>query len=93
MSSPAPEPGDEGEEPSPPGYQWRFLVDENLPGQLAERLRAEGYAAERTIWDHQIITLSARDSRAVMQALLNPEPAGLWLRQAARRYKDVMGRR
>jgi len=51
------------------------------------------YAAERTIRDHEIIMLSARDSRAVMQALLQPEPAGPWLRQAAQRYKDVMGER
>ena len=48
-------------------------------------------AAEQAIRDHEVITLSARDSRAVMEALLHPEPAGPWLRQAARRYKALMG--
>ncbi len=47
--------------------------------------------AEQTIREHTVITLSARDSRAVMEALLNPEPAGPWLRQAAERYKTIMG--
>ena len=50
-------------------------------------------AAEQTIHDHELITLSARDSRAVMQALLHPEPAGPWLRRAAQQYKDFMGER
>jgi uncharacterized protein (DUF1778 family) len=50
-------------------------------------------AAERAIRDHELIVLSARDSYAVMQALLHPEPAGAWLRQAAQRYKDFMGER
>lgn len=48
-------------------------------------------AAEQTIREHTVITLSARDSHAVMEALLNPEPAGPWLRQAAERYKTIMG--
>lgn len=50
-------------------------------------------AAEQTIREHTVITLSARDSRAVMEALLNPEPAGPWLRQAVERYKAIMGDR
>jgi predicted nuclease of predicted toxin-antitoxin system len=33
--------------PSAPA--WRFLVDENLPRDLAERLRAAGYAAEHVV--------------------------------------------
>lgn len=50
-------------------------------------------AAEQTIREHSVITLSARDSRAVMDALLHPEPAGSTLRRAAERYKTIMGER
>ena len=48
-------------------------------------------AAEQAIREHEVITLSARDSQAVMEALLHPEPPGPWLRQAAERYKAIMG--
>ena len=48
-------------------------------------------AAEETIRENQVITLSIRDSRAVLEALRNPQPAGAWLKQAAERYKAVMG--
>lgn len=48
-------------------------------------------AAEQAIREHEVITLTAHDSRAVMDALLHPEPAGPWLRQPTERYKDVMG--
>lgn len=58
---------------------------------ICEGRRCAQRAAEETIRDHELITLSARDSRAVMQALLHPEPTGPWLRQAAQRYKDSMG--
>ena len=50
-------------------------------------------AAEQAIREHEIITLSARDSRAVMESLLSPEPAGTELRRAAARYRAVMGGR
>ncbi len=44
-------------------------------------------AAEKTIRSHEVITLSARDSKAFVEALLNPskEPNAA-LRQAFRRY-------
>lgn len=48
-------------------------------------------AAEQAIREHEVITLSARDSRAVMEALLHPEPAGPALRRAAERYRAQMG--
>ena len=51
------------------------------------------HAAEQAIREHEVITLSARDSRAVMEALLHPELAGPSLRRAAERYKIVMGER
>ncbi len=44
-------------------------------------------AAEQAIREHEVITLSARDSRAVMESLLHPIPAGSRLRQAAEHYK------
>lgn len=47
--------------------------------------------AEQAIREHEVITLSARDSRAVMEALLHPEPAGPALRRAAERYKALLG--
>lgn len=49
--------------------------------------------AEHVIREHDVITLSARDSRAFMQALLDPEPASQRLHRAAERYKAVMGDR
>jgi uncharacterized protein (DUF1778 family) len=48
-------------------------------------------AAEQVIREHEVLTLSARDSRALMEALLHPEPPGPWLRQAVERYKKFMG--
>jgi uncharacterized protein (DUF1778 family) len=48
-------------------------------------------AAEQAIREHEVITLTARDSRAFVEALLNPEPAGERLRRAAERYKAAMG--
>lgn len=43
-------------------------------------------AAEETIREHDLLVLSARDSLSVMEALLNPEPAGPALRRVAERY-------
>lgn len=35
--------------PVEPSAGWRFLIDENLPRDLAERLRAAGHSAEHVI--------------------------------------------
>lgn len=48
-------------------------------------------AATQTIREHEVITLSERDSRAFIEALLHPEPANETLRMAAERYKARMG--
>ena len=48
-------------------------------------------AAQEIIQQHDIMTLSARDSLAVMEALLHPEPAGAKLQDVAARYKAFMG--
>jgi predicted nuclease of predicted toxin-antitoxin system len=37
----------DGSEQAPVG--WRFLVDENLPGELAVQLQAAGYVAEHVV--------------------------------------------
>lgn len=47
-------------------------------------------AAEEAIREHDIFSLSARESRAVMDALLDPRPAGPSLRRVAERYKTFM---
>lgn len=47
-------------------------------------------AAEQAIREHEVISLSARDSRAVMEALLHPAPASPALRKAAERYQALV---
>ncbi len=47
-------------------------------------------AAEQAIREHEVISLSERDSRAVMEALLHPAPAGPALRKAAGRYQELV---
>ena len=48
------------------------------------------HAAEQAIREHEIITLSARDSRAVMEALLHPGEPGAALKKAADRYNKLV---
>lgn len=47
-------------------------------------------AAEQTIRDHELITLSVRDSRAVMESLRLAAKPSARLHQAAERYKQVI---
>ena len=55
---------------------------------LSEYLvRSAQDAAERDIRDHDIITLSARDSQLFIEALLDPQSANAALRAAARDYR------
>ena len=48
-------------------------------------------AARRAIAEHQQFDLSVRDSRAFVDALLNPKPVNDRLRQTVRRYRAVTG--
>ena len=48
--------------------------------------------AARTVREHQAMTLSARDGRAFVGALLRPSAPGARLRQAARRHGHRAGR-
>ena len=48
-------------------------------------------AAEQVIRDHEVIALSARDSLAVMEALLHPAAANDALRHAFERHRQLTG--
>lgn len=47
--------------------------------------------ATRTIREHEVMTLSAREREVFVSALLNPPEPGARLRKAARRYKQYGG--
>jgi uncharacterized protein (DUF1778 family) len=47
-------------------------------------------AAEAAIREHEIITLTARDSHAVMEALLHPAEPGSALKRAVERYNKLV---
>jgi len=51
------------------------------------------HAAEEAIKQYGIIALSASDSLAVMDALLDPRPAGPNLRRVAERHRAFMSQR
>jgi len=48
-------------------------------------------AARRAIEEHQRFDLSVKDSRAFVQALLDPAPVNDRLLDTVRHYRDVMG--
>lgn len=48
-------------------------------------------AAKRAIQEHEMMTLSVRDSEVFVEALLNPPEPSDKLRAAAQRYKQNMG--
>lgn len=48
-------------------------------------------AARRAIDEHRRIDLSARDSQAFVQALIDPKPVDARLRETVRRYRRAMG--
>jgi uncharacterized protein (DUF1778 family) len=54
-------------------------------------VRSAQDAARKTLKEHQMMTLSARDTDAFVKALLKPQAPGKRLKQAAERYKKVMG--
>src|SRR5258708_2735396 len=49
-------------------------------------------AAERTIEERVMLILSARETEAFVDAILNPAEPGRVLRAAARHYKNSVGR-
>jgi uncharacterized protein (DUF1778 family) len=48
-------------------------------------------AADSTIANHSVLKLSAEDSRAFVEAILNPAEPNEVLKEAARRYKQEFG--
>jgi uncharacterized protein (DUF1778 family) len=48
-------------------------------------------AAEEVVRSHEVMRLSARDSAALIEALLNPPPPNENLRAAAERYRKFIG--
>jgi uncharacterized protein (DUF1778 family) len=48
-------------------------------------------AADRTISNHNVLKLNAEDSRAFVEAILNPAEPNEVLKEAARRYKQEFG--
>ncbi|MDX8525700.1 DUF1778 domain-containing protein [Mesorhizobium sp. MSK_1335] len=48
-------------------------------------------AARRAIEEHQRLDLSVRDSRAFVDALVNPKPVNDRLRDTVRRYRQAIG--
>jgi uncharacterized protein (DUF1778 family) len=48
-------------------------------------------AAERTIREHEVIVLSARDSITFVEAILNPKGPNEALLAAARRHRELFG--
>ncbi len=49
-------------------------------------------SAVRAIERHEVVRLSAEDSRRIAEALLDPPEPTPALKDAARRYREVMGR-
>lgn len=48
-------------------------------------------AARRTVEAHGTIVLSAADSRAFVDALLDPPPVNARLKNSVRRYREIKG--
>jgi uncharacterized protein (DUF1778 family) len=48
-------------------------------------------AAQQTIANHNVLKLNAEDSRAFVEAILNPAEPNEVLKEAARRYKQEFG--
>lgn len=48
-------------------------------------------AAEKALRAHEVLTLSERDRKMFVEALMKPAAPGRALRQAAKRYKDRTG--
>lgn len=53
--------------------------------------RAVREKSEATIRQHEVLTLSERDSRRFVEALLNPPAPSARLREAAARYRTFIG--
>ena len=90
---------------TPKVYRFDARLDENQKTLIQRAADLEGrtmtdfvlhsakVAAERTIQERAMTVLSARDTEAFVEAILNPSEPGPVLRAAARAYKTRLGRR
>ena len=54
-------------------------------------VRSAREAARKAVKEHQIMSLSTRDTEAFVKALLKPPAPSKKLKRAAERYKKIMG--
>ena len=54
-------------------------------------VRSAQEAARKAVKEHQIMSLTTRDTKAFVEAFLKPPAPGKKLKRAAERYKKVMG--
>ena len=54
-------------------------------------VRSAHEAAKKAVKEHQIMSLTARDTEAFVKALLKPPVPSKKLKRAAERYKEIMG--
>jgi uncharacterized protein (DUF1778 family) len=70
-----------------------FTRAANLQGcSLTEFVvRSAQEAARKAVREHQMMSLTARDTEAFVKALLKPPAPSKKLKRAAERYKEIMG--
>jgi uncharacterized protein (DUF1778 family) len=54
-------------------------------------VQAAADAASRVVREQQVLVLTAEEQKTFVECLLNPPAPGKRLREAARRYKKLMG--
>ena len=91
----------ETKKPKTARLEARVSADEKKLFQQAAALQGQSMteflvscvhdAAKRTVQEHEMMELSARDRKAFVSALLKPPAPGKRLKQAARRYKKTLG--
>ena len=54
-------------------------------------VRSAREAARKAVREHQMMSLTARDTEALVKALLNPPAPSKTLKRAAERYRKFMG--
>ncbi len=54
-------------------------------------VRSAQEAARKAVKEHQMMSLTARDSEAFVKALLKPRVSSKKLKRAAERYNEIMG--
>jgi uncharacterized protein (DUF1778 family) len=90
--------------PKPKAYRFDARLNEEQKTLIQRAADLEGRtmtdfvlhsaetAAERTIEERAMLILSARETKAFVDAVLKPAEPGPALRAAARHYKKILGR-